>query len=314
MYKKNLPLLNPLFSLKRYWILLLIFAIFNIKGQAQLRDVYENMQFTHGGFINPANIAIDPTVNFDISLFAFQPQSKSIDGLYNSISMLTTKSIGRNGNIGLLFDYNQNGAFEQINTAFKYGYLVKISQKMDFGIGLSAGVQKSTINTASIQDPLNNGGTPLPDPVIAEFNNRPVQIYTDLGVNFRWTGLRFQGVYYNLTKQQGNTQETQPKYYTSLDYNLELERFEVRGFLGLVGYDDKVNSNKVIFGARLFYNPIGFSVFYNTQGKITANIDLRLINQLSLDLGYVFGQYYSNPVYGDKGNITIGAKYTISKK
>ena len=307
--KKNQPMLK----FKNFWILSLLTVFINLKGNAQLRDIYENMQFTHGGFINPANIAVDPTINFDLSLFAFQPQSKSIEGLYNSISLLANKALGKNGNIGLLLDYNQNGAFEQVNTAFKYGYLVKLSEKMDIGIGLSAGIQKSTINTASIQDPLNQNQF-VPDPVIQDFNNRPVQIYTDLGVNFRWTGLRIQGVYYNITKAQGNTQETQPKYYFSLDYNLELDRIGVRAFGGLVGYDDKVNSNKIIFGFRLFYNPIGFSAYYNTQGKITTNIDLRLINQLSLDLGYVFGPYYSNPVYGDKGNISLGAKYTIFKK
>lgn len=290
----------------------ILFNFYNVAGQ--LRDVYENTQFTHSYFYNPANIAVDPTINLNVGVYAFQPQSKTIEGLYNSISLMAFKSLGKNGSVGVLYDNNQNGAFIQNNFGIKYGYLVNFTEKMSLGIGGTVGLKQSRINEARITDNFDQFFN-TPDPLVAEFNKRPPQLYTDLGVNFRFSGLRIQAIYYNITKDNKlANQETEVKYYGSVEYLLELERLNLNFFGGIVGYDDKVNSNKIIAGARAFYNPIGLSLFYNTQGKITVNLDIPLIKSFALDVGYLFGPYYNNPVYGEKGNISFGVKYVLFKK
>ncbi|MDI9338355.1 MAG: type IX secretion system membrane protein PorP/SprF [Alphaproteobacteria bacterium] len=305
MFKLNIKVVASVF------LLLLSFL-----SKSQLREVYENTQFTHSALFNPANIAIDPTVNLNVTAFTFQPQSKSIEGLYSSFSALVYKSIGKGGFIGLLYDNNQNGPFKQNNFAFKYAYLVQLNAKMDVGIGGSVGGKNSRINVAEITDNFdpNYNTNAANDPVIVEFNSTPIQIYTDLGVNFRLSGLRIQAVLFNITKGANSNQETEPKYYGSIEYDLQLEKLGLRFFGGIVGYDDKVKSNKIIAGARVLYNPVGVSFYYNTQGKITVNVDIPLIKSLAFDVGYSFGPYYNNEVYGDKGNISFGAKYTLFKK
>ena len=287
-------------------VLILIFIItYPYIAFTQLKDIYESVYFNNSSFLNPANIVKEDKYFGEINLLTYSPASNNNNGAYKSFSTILSKSLGKNGSAGLLFDVNSIALFNNPSFAAKYAYLAKFSENLQLSMGFSVGFKNSRIDQTSIISTENT----VVDPLVNQYNSKPGELYSDFGVKLQYKKLHIQGAYFDLTRKQDNNKQVDPKLFAGIDYEFNSDLVVIKPFAGFTQYFD--GSSKIIGGGQFFFNPIAFSYFYSTLKKHTVSVDLYVSDDFLINIGYVFGPYYNNPVFGQTGNIIAGLKYTI---
>lgn len=290
---------------KLHKIILIFIIAYPYFAFTQLKDVYESVYFNNSSFINPANIVKEEKYFGEVNLLTYAPASNNNDGAYKSFSAILSKSLGKNGSVGLLFDANSIALFNQTSFAAKYAYLAKFSEDLQLYMGFSVGFKNSKIDQTSIITITNT----VVDPLVNQYNSKPGELYSDFGLNLQYKNFHIQGAYFDLTRKQDNNKQVVPKLFAAIDYTFNTDLVVFKPFAGFTQYFDE--SNKIIGGGQFFFNPIAISYFYSTLKKHTVSVDLFVSEDFLINIGYVFGPYYNNPVFGQTGNIIAGLKYTI---
>jgi type IX secretion system PorP/SprF family membrane protein len=167
--------------MKRFFWLILVFFV---AGPAFAQQVPLYSQYTLNPFLyNPAFTGARQGLNANLiyrKMWSDIPGAPETRAFTLDGAILDDK-VGLGGYVYQDF----TGIIERINANMAYAYYIKLSENARLGVGISAGIQQTSINRALV-----NTGNDLVDPVLANNTGNGFAFDGSAGVSFLWKGLK----------------------------------------------------------------------------------------------------------------------------
>lgn len=235
--------------------------------QAQINPL-ASQYYQNRYLANPAMAGIAEGARINVG---YRSQWNSIPGAPKNTSVTGDLKTGKVG-LGINFYKDQAGLLDRTKLVASYAYHLPLNdEEKQIHFGLSLGIQRERLNTASI---IGSGN----DQTAANFNDRETIFDGDFGMAYTSNKLTLEGSLINLKKQlKGEDQNTADysTYYTAISYQLNLQDWQLSpklAYRGVKNYDDMID-----LGAELRTNndQLAFSTLYHSNKSYTLGLSYK---------------------------------------
>lgn len=254
---------------------------------------------------NPAMAGIEEGARLNVG---YRSQWNSIPGSPKNTAVTADLRTGKVG-LGVNFYKDQAGLLDRTKLVASYAYHLPLNdEEKQIHFGLSLGIQRERLNTASI---IGSGN----DQTAANFNDRETIFDGDFGMAYTSNKLTIEGSLSNLKKQlKGEDQNTADysTFYTAISYQLDIKDWKLSpklAYRGVKNYDDMID-----LGAELRTNneQLSFSAFYHSNKSYTMGLGYKHKKQWQVVGLYTTStraiRNYSN------GSFELGLQLNLSKQ
>jgi|GEM_PF-1510073 len=301
------------------WILFAMFGLLFIhsNSQAQLSQYNSSIFFNKIQF-NPSQAGI--LNHARVNLTVKTPLDNSQPGLSSEYNVTGDMPISETAAIGVTFQQQKSGILKSGHFGFAYAYGMKIKENLNLRLGIGAGLKNkrvtADINSAGI---IGDEG----DPALFAYNNSTPVFNSKLSFSLYTKSFEIQGVLPDATsKIQRNTNESlldQEAGQFAVAYTKEIknggflpDNSVVKVHAGFLKYKQtgSIISAGLLFTANHF---ISASCVYNSQGIISAWLNIPLEDKLNISFYYSTGGVYSRSIYGGAGVAELHFSYSFKK-
>lgn len=295
--------------MKRFFWLILVFCV---AGPAFAQQVPLYSQYTLNPFLyNPAFTGVRPGLNANL---IYRKMWSDIPGAPETRAFTLDGAIlDDKVGLGAYIYQDFTGIIERINANMAYAYYIKLNENARLGVGISAGVQQTSINRALV-----NTGNDLVDPVLANNTGNGFAFDGSAGVSFLWKGLRAGFAVPQIVETKSlrfsNNEEANYQlarhYLLNVSYDIPVvkEKFFIEPLA--MFRMSKGMAYQVDFGSSFrFKDFLWLSVIYRYDYAVTFGGGVKVHDRISVGYAYDHAVNSLNGIAGGTHEFFLGVKF-----